>query len=209
MSYIGNTEKIIITVQHTEAEHHLNNLMGGSTDTLLTAKGEEQARMLGKAFLAENGIERFRMYVSTMARTKRTAECMNEVLNLSPTYDERLVEVKLGEGTGSTREWFYEHCAPKKEGYDPDYRPFPNAESDRDIWNRVYPFYKEIIESPENNILIVAHGTSLSFLQSMIMRRKFEDVEYMLPRGSAGSVSRFEINAAGRVTVKYLNRLYF
>ena len=55
MSYIGNTEKIIITVQHTEAEHHLNNLMGGSTDTLLTAKGEEQARILGKAFLAENG----------------------------------------------------------------------------------------------------------------------------------------------------------
>lgn len=208
MGYLGNVEKTIITVQHTEAEHHLSNIMGGSTDTLLTAKGEEQARMLGKALLAEKEIEHFKMFVSPMIRTTRTAECMNEFLKLSPIYDERLVEVKLGEGTGSTREWFYEHRIPKKAGYDPDYRPFPHAESDRDIWERIYPFYKEITDSPEQNIIIVAHGTSLSFLQSMIMRRRFEDVEYMLPRGVAGSVSKFEISSDKRVTVRFLNRLY-
>lgn len=54
-------------------------------------------------------------------------------------------------------------------GYDPDYRPFAAAESDCDLWNRLLPFYQEIMSNKQERSLIVLHGTALSFLQSMLV----------------------------------------
>lgn len=58
---------------------------------------------------------------------------------------------------------------PRTESYDPDYRPFPDAESDRDLWNRLYPFYQQIMSNEQERILVVSHGTALYFLQMMLM----------------------------------------
>ena len=104
--------------------------------------------------------------------------------------------------------WYRANQAPRPEGYDPDYKPFPDAESDRDLWNRLYPVYQEIVSSSHEKIILVSHGTSLSFLQSMLWGDCFEDIGRRRYNGSGGSVSKFVIQESGKVIVEYLNRRF-
>ena len=143
--------KTIITVQHTESEHHINGHAGAWGNWSLTEKGRQQAFEIGKPW-----------------------------------------------------DWYDEHKKPSN-GYDPDYRPFDDADSDRDLWNRLYSFYEQIIESDDAKILIVSHGCTLSFLQAMFIRFKFEDIEGARFKGRSGSMSKFTIDPNGRVTANYIN----
>ena len=58
-----------------------------------------------------------------------------------------------------------------------------------------------------DRILIVSHGTALSFLQAMLMGRTLYDQPRYRFKGTAGSVSRFDILKDGRVLAKYINRI--
>lgn len=150
----------------------------------------------------------FKMYCSDLARAVQTAEEMNSSLHIKPVYSGLIREVSAGEGNGKPRDWFREHEAPK-EGYSPDYKSFPDAESDRDLWNRIAPFYTQIMESDGERILIVSHGTTLSFLQSMIMGHSFDDIAKVRFNGSGGSISKFIIAPDGRITADYINHRIF
>ena len=200
--------KIIITVQHTESEHHVNGHIGAWGDWPLTERGRQQAFEIGKWLLREDCHRGFVMYCSDLARAAQTAEEINRSLNIPPIFSVEIREVNAGEGNGKPREWYREHEAPK-HGYDPDYRPFPDAESDRDLWNRLLPFYRQITEGSEERILIVSHGTALSFLQSMIMGYGFGDIPKFRFYGSGGSVSKFVIEPDGKRTARYINNRVF
>jgi probable phosphoglycerate mutase len=43
--------KNTITIQHTQAEHHVKKMVGGNTDWPLTDLGKEQAHKIGKKLL--------------------------------------------------------------------------------------------------------------------------------------------------------------
>ena len=75
--------------------------------------------------------------------------------------------------------------------------------------NRLTPFYKQIMESDEERILIVSHGTTLSFLQSMIMGYSFEKIAGIRFNGSGGSISRFAAEPDGRIIACYINQRIF
>ena len=83
---------------------------------------------------------------------------------------------------------------------------FADAESDRELWNRLYPFYQEIISNDKERILIVSHGTTLSFLQSMLLGFCFEDIAKVRFNGVAGAVSKFKINSDGKRIAEYINQ---
>ena len=200
--------KIIITVQHTESEHHINGHIGAWGEWNLTGRGRQQAFEIGKWLLCEGCRRGFKMYCSDQPRAVQTAEEMNRSLHITPVYSEVIREVNAGKGNGMTRDWYREHEAPKN-GYDPDYKPFPDAESDRELWNRLTPFYRQITESDEERILIVSHGTTLSFLQSMIMGYGFEDIAKFRFNGSGGSVSKFVVEPDGKRTAYYINHRIF
>ena len=198
--------KTILTVQHTEAEHHLNGRIGAWQDWALTERGREQAFRIGEWLKQETGGRPFRMYVSPQLRARQTAEEINRSLGLEAEIREALREVNAGAGNGQTREWYRAHEAPRGPVFDPDYRPFPDAESDRELWDRLAPFFTEIMESAEEDILVVSHGTTLSFLQSMLAGQTAADRGRFRFNGNSGSVSRFGIAEDGRVTAYYINR---
>ena len=60
--------------------------------------------------------------------------------------------------------------------------------------------------SPAERILVVSHGTTLSFLQSMLAGQRVEDRGRFRFSGSSGSVSRFTVENSGRVTAAFVNR---
>ena len=197
--------KTIFTVQHTESEHHINGHIGAGYDWPLTARGRDQAFRIGKWLKREIGELPFRMFVSPKLRALQTAEEINRTLVLNPEIRDELREVDAGQGNGKTREWYRENEAFKGPSFDPDYRPFPDAESDRDLWNRLEPFYHEIMESKDEHILIISHGGALSFLQSMLIGHSVMDRGHFCLFGSSGSVSHFFIADDGKVTAYYIN----
>lgn len=196
--------KTIITVQHTQSEHHVNGRIGAWGNWNLTETGRRQAYGIGRFLQNEIADKDYHMYVSDLNRAVQTAEEINRTLGLVPEVREILREVNAGAGNGQTRAWYRENKYPE-HGYDPDYKPFDDAESDRELWARVYPFYQELISNGEENILVVSHGTTLSFLQSMLMGFGFEDIRRSRFNGCGGSVSRFGIDTDGKVTAYYIN----
>ena len=198
--------RTIIMVQHTQSVHHTNGHAGAWGDWDLTELGHAQAARIGEYLKEEGCGEGFIMYASDLKRAAQTAEEISRVIGVRPVFDERIREVNAGAGNGQPWEWFDAHKIPQPEGYDIDYRPFEDAESDRDLWNRIYPFYQQLISDENERIIIVSHGITLSFLQSMLMGQTPEQrVNYRF-RGPSGAVSRFDIDRQGIVTALYINR---
>ena len=198
-------DKTIITVQHTESEHHLNGHAGAWGNWNLTGNGRKQAYEIGRWLQKEGYSEGYVMYSSDLARAAQTAEEINKTLKLTPIMSELIREVNAGAGNGKPWDWYDANKIPNGGGYDPDYRPFPDAESDRDLWNRVRPFYEEILDSKDEKIIIVSHGCLLSFFQAMLMGFEFEDLKTARFNGRSGSISKFTVNSEGRVTANFVN----
>lgn len=148
------------------------------------------------------------MYCSDLARAVQTAEEINKSLHITPVYSDLIREVNAGEGNGKPWEWFRENKIPEG-AYDADYKPFPDAESDRELWNRIMPFYEQITGNDEERILIVSHGTTLSFLHSMLMGYKLADIAEFRFHGSGGSISKFVIGSDGKTVAFYINHRIF
>ena len=202
-------EKTIFTVQHTESQHHVNGMIGAWGDWELTERGKEQAVAIGKRLCAEGCNGDYIMYVSDLKRAFQTAEGINQTLGLTPVVTDVIREVNAGAGNGQPRDWYYNNKAPRPDNYDPDYRPFLDAESDRDLWNRLYPFYQQIISNEQEKIVVVSHGTTLYFLQMMLIGYQFRDIERVRFDGRGGSVSKFTVKKDGKVTVNYINQSFF
>lgn len=197
--------KTIILIQHTESEHHINSHIGAWREWNLTSRGREQAFRIGEWLKREGCDSTWCMFVSPQIRARQTAEEINRSLGISPVIREELREVNAGLGNGKTREWYREHAAPRGPVFDPDHRDFPDAESDRELWNRLLPFYQDMIESSAEWIIVVSHGTTLSFLQSMLAGQSVEDRGQFRFNGSSGSVSRYILESSGRVTAFFVN----
>jgi probable phosphoglycerate mutase len=96
--------KNIITVQHTQAEHHVTKMVGGNTDWPLTELGKEQAHNIGKNIkdLLEN--KKRIIYSSDLLRTKQTAEIINQYLGSEIIYRQDLREINVGEAKGKSND---------------------------------------------------------------------------------------------------------
>lgn len=202
----GKKRKTIFLVQHTESRHHVNGMIGAWGDWELTEAGKAQAFEIGKKLLNEGCGRDFTMYVSDLKRAVQTAEEINRTLGIDPVITDRIREVNAGAGNGKPREWYENNKKQEKNYYDPDYKPFPDGESDRELWNRLYPFYQDVISNDQNKIIVVSHGTALSFLQSMLLGYSFKDIGRMRFRGRSGCISRMAVETDGKVIVEYLNQ---
>ena len=198
--------KTVIMVQHTQSVHHTNGHAGAWGDWDLTELGHEQARAVGRYLAAEGVGEGYVMYASDLKRAWQTAEEIAAITGLTPISTPVIREVNAGAGNGKPYTWYEANKNPQPVRHVIDYKPFEDAECDRDLWNRLYPFYQELLSSEEEKIRLVSHGTALSFLQAMFMGMTVEDRANSCFKGKAGSISRFEIDEWGRVTAKYVNR---
>ena len=196
--------KTIITVQHTESVHHTNGHAGAWGNWPLTENGKKQAFEIGEWLLKEGCDSGFVMYCSDLDRAVQTAYEINKTLHLTPVFSEIIREVNAGEGNGKPWDWYDANKLPSN-GYSADYKPFADGESDRELWNRLLQLYNMILDGHEECILIVSHGTSLSFLQSMLMGYSLEDIEKFRFSGRSGSISKFTIEDSGKVVANYIN----
>lgn len=199
--------KNIVTIQHTESVHHTNGMIGSWTDWELTQKGKEQAKQIGKKLSKELSGENFVLYSSTLLRAKQTAEIVGKQLNIEPKFTEKLKERNLGSAVGKSVQWLRDNI--ETEEYTIDDKCFHNAESRRDAWDRLVPFYEEILNSEIENIIIVSHGDTLSIFNAMWLGLKVEFLNYGDLYGKSGGVSFLTKNNKGKHVINRLSDMSY
>ena len=199
--------KQIITIQHTQSIHHTNGMVGSWTDWDLSELGVQQADTIGKNLVGFIGDKKFVMYASDLLRAKHTAELVGNHLGLKAVLRSELRERNLGRCCGKSVQWLRENLEMQEKTIDD--RLFSDAESRRDEWNRLKPFFEEIMGNDEQYIIIVSHGDLLSVFNAMFLGLDVEALNRSELFGVAGGVSVMFENDDGKRFVKRMGDLSF
>ena len=199
--------KHIITIQHTQSVHHTNGMVGSWTDWDLTDLGRAQADRIGKRLRDEIVGSDIVIYSSNLKRAKQTAEEIAKYFRIEPILIQELRERNLGKCCGKSVEWLRENIECPERTVDD--RMFSDGESRRDAWNRLRPFYKEVMANKEENIIIVSHGDLLSIWNAMYLGLTVESFYEVDIHGPAGGVSHMLIGDDGKHLVRHINDMSY
>ncbi len=199
--------KHIITVQHTQSVHHTNGMVGSWTDWDLTDLGKIQANNIGKKLNDELKNKEVIMYSSDLKRARQTADEIAKYLGVEPILRKELRERNLGKCCGKSVQWLRENVeCPQKTVYD---RPFSDAESRKDAWDRLYPFFEEVMSSDDENIIIVSHGDLLSIWNAMYLGLTVESYYQIDIHGPAGGVSHMIVTDDGKYLIRHISDMSY
>ena len=199
--------KHIITVQHTQSVHHTNGMVGSWTDWDLTELGKKQADSIGKKLKEELADKEVVLYSSDLKRARQTAEEIAKYLGTEPILRQELRERNLGKCCGKSVQWLRENMEHPEKTVDD--RLFSDGESRRDAWNRLLPFYEEVLASNAGKIIIVSHGDLLSIWNTMFMELPVESCYQVDIHGQAGGVSHMIIDDDGKHRVRHLSDMSY
>ena len=199
--------KHIITVQHTQSVHHTNGMVGSWTDWDLTELGKKQADNIGKKLKEELADKDVVLYSSDLKRAVQTAEEIAKYLGIEPILRQELRERNLGACCGKSVQWLRENMEHPEKTVDD--RLFSDGESRRDAWRRLRPFYEEMMESDEENIIIVSHGDLLSIWNAMFLGLEVESYYSVDIHGPAGGVSHMLVSDDGKHLVRHINDMSY
>ena len=179
--------KQIVAIQHTQSEHHTNGMVGSWTDWHLTGLGHQQAQRIAEKLLPSLQGKNWKMYASDLQRARETAAPLAALLGTEPILRQELRERNLGPAVGQSVQWLREHLEMQERTVDD--RLFSTAESRRDAWNRLKPFFDEIMAEEAENIILVSHGDLLSIFFVMWLGLPVEAMNSLDLYGMAGGVS--------------------
>jgi broad specificity phosphatase PhoE len=198
--------KNIITIQHAQSIHHTNGMVGSWTDWDLSDLGVQQAKNIG-AKLSQQLNNRYIMYSSDLIRARHTAEIVGEYMGITPIVAGELRERYLGKCIGKSVQWLRENMENQERTVDD--RIFSDAESRRDVWNRIKPFFEKIISSQDENIIIVSHGDLLGIFNVLWLGLPVETLNKCDSFGLAGGVSFLQESMDGRRIIKRLSDMSY
>ena len=207
--------KQIITIQHTQSVHHTNGMVGSWTDWHLTDLGRAQAERIAQRLMPMLAGKRWTLYSSDLLRAQETAAPLAEMLNVTPILRPELRERNLGPAVGKSVQWLRENLEMQERTVDD--RLFSTAESRRDAWNRLAPFFDEIMASEDENIILVSHGDLLSIFNVMWLGLPVEAMNSLDLFGMAGGVSFLHVaedradpgTAKGKRVIRRLSDMSF
>ena len=150
-------------VRHGESEANAAGVFAGQTDSPLTPKGREQAKVVAQAL---RPIHFDRIVASTLSRTKDTAAEIAAGRNVRVELFDDLKEIDLGAAAGKP---FDE--VRGLPGYETDgFHQWPGGESlDQVVARAMRVIDRLVAESPGKTICIVGHGGVTRILVSRFM----------------------------------------
>ena len=207
--------KQIITIQHTQSEHHVNGMVGSWTDWHLTETGRAQAQRIARRLHPLLAGKVWTVYSSDLLRAQETAAPLAELLQVQPILRPELRERNLGPAVGKSVQWLRENLEMQERTVDD--RLFAAAESRRDAWNRLLPFFEQLMAAPEENIILVSHGDLLSIFNAMFLGLPAEAMNGLDLYGMAGGVSFLHVaedradpgTAKGKRVIRRLSDMSF
>jgi 2,3-bisphosphoglycerate-dependent phosphoglycerate mutase len=158
--------RYIYLVTHPEAQHHVDGLVGGWHDSVLTARGHQQAERIADVLASRIGPEPVEVYSSDLRRASQAAERIARRFAVQVRTDARLRERSNGEADGRPQAWLDERRIPLPEYGDRlGHHDGPaGAETRLALVERLYPALDDIVHRPATNQIIVSHGSASSYL---------------------------------------------
>lgn len=206
--------KHIITIQHPQSEQHVNGMIGSWSDWSLTDTGICEAERIGRKLSSELEDE-YVLYTSDLLRSKQTADLVSKYFCIKPILKKDLREFNLGEAIGKSKEWALRHSTselwPETSDWadNIDDKPFKGSESKRDVWNRLNRFFKDIMASKDEHIIIVGHDGILSLFYSMWLGMDIETLNTTCISGTKGGVSFLREDDKGHRIIERINDLSY
>jgi len=178
-------------------------MIGSWTDWDLSEHGIEQAKRIGERLSLEIKNKQYIMYSSDLLRAKHTAEIVAGFLSIEPIFTDSLRERNLGEAVGKSVEWVHQNTIVWEKTIDD--KPFKGAESRREAWNRLLLFYRQMMRSTNENVIIVSHGDALSIFNAIWLGLDVEMLNKCDLFGKAGGVSFMHENSDGKHIITRLS----
>lgn len=149
---------MIILIRHGEADHHVQNLTGGWTDSALTETGRQQLRkladLLGKEF---DGHAAPYIAASDLVRAREGASFIGEALGGVPVHCYKFLREKNnGRAAGLTVPEAKAFYHPPVTGRELDHVNYDGGETRRTFYERTVAGFKELVRRPED-LIIVSH----------------------------------------------------
>ncbi|MEU8778382.1 histidine phosphatase family protein [Streptomyces sp. NPDC048606] len=182
----------IHVVTHPEASHHVEDLVGGWHDSSLTPEGLRQAAAIARALRSEIPEDaRVELFSSDLKRTRRTAEEIGAVFGVEPALDRRWREKSYGEAEGRPQEWLDRRFVPPPATGDRmgHFEGVEGSETRAEFAGRVYAAVDEILRSPCEYQIVVAHGFTLTFVVAAWIGMPIESLGYVNFRAPSGSIT--------------------
>jgi 2,3-bisphosphoglycerate-dependent phosphoglycerate mutase len=184
--------RTIYVVQHPQATHHFDRVVGGQFDSTLTPRGERDAdavvRALRNAIPASAAPQ---LFSSDLRRTSQTAAPIGALLGVTPILDRRLREKSYGEAEGRPQEWLDQRVVPPPADGDRMNHDegVAGAETMAAFAERVYAAMETILESDCEHQIVVTHGFVVTFLIASWIKMPIASVGYVNFRAAPGSIT--------------------
>ena len=148
----------LIFIRHGEKQKISQyNPKNQRNDPPLTDRGKKQARFTG-TFLKTENLDK--LYASDMLRTVQTSEQISSETDLSINLQAELREIYFGDlETGGWENFatispdVYEIYSKRNTDFN-----YPNGESGHDVFQRLSPLIKQLIQTNDSKVALVAHG---------------------------------------------------
>ncbi len=150
----------MIFVRHGESRHHVDGLTGGWTDTSLTPRGREQIAGACVRLRTLDLPRDTRLFSSDLKRALESAQIIGRALALTPEPMWALREIGNGDAAGLT---VADACAmanPAPQVRSTDWRPYPNAETYREMAARIAGALEIIAQRGARSAIVVGHEMS-------------------------------------------------
>ncbi len=169
---------MIYLCRHGQTFHNREGRLQGQTESDLTPLGRAQAAAMGEllASLIEDPAE-WRIVASPLRRARNTAEAIGAALSLPVAFDDRLLEINVGDWSGRLRDAVRAETPGLLDDPDWAFRA-PGGETYDDIMVRVSAWLAEQAPEPERKLIVVSHGIAGRLL-----------------RGAYGGLTRAEVMA--------------
>lgn len=183
-------------------------MIGSWTDWELSARGRQQAHNIAFNLKEEMDVKDFCIYASPLTRTRQTAEIIASSLDIPLVrYSDALKERSLGRAIGRSVQWLKQNIeSEERTVYD---RCFSDAESRADVWERLSPFYEEILKIDNEKILLVSHGDTLSIWNVMWLRLPLQSLNNMDIYGVTGGVTFMYQTEQGKRIIRRMSDTSF
>ena len=181
----------IYVVQHPEATHHVDRVVGGWFDSTLTPRGERDAGAIARAL--RNAIPASaepQLFSSDLRRTSQTAATIGALLDVTPILDRRLREKSYGEAEGRPQEWLDQRFVPPPaDGDRMNHDDGAGAASMAAFAARVYAAMETILASDCAHQIVVTHGFVVTFLIASWIKMPIASAGYVNFRAAPGSIT--------------------
>ncbi|EGO63947.1 histidine phosphatase family protein [Acetonema longum] len=153
----------IVLIRHAAAEHHINGLTGGWTDSALTEQGCRQAALLAERLHQELNLRPISLYTSDLRRARETAAILGSVCGIEPLATPDLRELNNGLAAGKTEAQAQKLALARTKSF-LDWQHYPGAETWRQLYIRSSRFMRELAAQADRGDtlpVLVAHSGSI------------------------------------------------